>query len=42
LPRRAACEGTVTWRDTLVNVLPAAMGINDSSKFQVPKPARQA
>jgi hypothetical protein len=33
LPCRAANEGTVTWRDRLVNILPA--GIKDSSKFKV-------
>ena len=33
LPCRAAYEGKVTWRDRLVNILPAA--INGSFKFQV-------
>jgi hypothetical protein len=34
LPCRAANAGTVTWRGRLVNILPAAMGIKGSSKFQ--------
>jgi len=33
LPHRAAYEGKVTKRDTLVNILPAAMQISGSFKF---------
>jgi hypothetical protein len=39
LPRRAAYEAKVPWRNRHVNILPAAMGIKRSSKFQVPKVA---
>jgi hypothetical protein len=34
LPRGAANDGRVTWFGKHVNILPAAMGIKGSSKFQ--------